>query len=129
MNLILTRDHVRKLERILKEELLDNGVDHAFVVESSGNLITESGRIPIEDILPLAALSAANFGATENIAKLIGAEDFSLLYHKGEKQNVHSSRIDKDFFLVTLFGNDVSLGLVRLGSSRAAEKILPVLRG
>ena len=128
MNLILTREHVRRLEQILREELLDNGVDHAFVVESSGNLITESGKFPIEDILPLAALSAANFGATESIARLIGAEDFSLLYQKGEKENIHSSRIDKDFFLVTLFSNEVSLGLVRLGSSKAAEKMLPILR-
>jgi predicted regulator of Ras-like GTPase activity (Roadblock/LC7/MglB family) len=128
MDLILTREHAAQLEEILREELLDRGADHAFVADSSGNLIIEAGKLSLTDILPLAALAAANFGATENIANLVGAGDFSLVFHKGEKHNIHSGRIDKDFILVVLFGSEVSLGLVRLGSTRVAERVLPILR-
>lgn len=81
----------------------------------------------MEDILPLAALSAANFGATEKMAQMIGEKDFSLLFHKGTNHNIHFSRINKDFILVTLFGNDVAIGLIRHGSNKAAEKIIPIL--
>jgi predicted regulator of Ras-like GTPase activity (Roadblock/LC7/MglB family) len=127
MDLILTQDSINKLEQTLQNELLDHGVDHAFIVDSSGNLITEGGEFPPEDIMPLAALLSANFAATERIAKLIGEKDFTLLFHKGSRFNIHFGRINQDFILVTLFSNEVSLGLVRLGSIRAIEQMLPVL--
>ena len=81
----------------------------------------------MEDVLPLAALSAANFGATEKMAQLIGEKDFTLLFHKGTRLNIHFSRISKDFILVTLFGNDVAIGLIRHGSTKATQRILPIL--
>jgi predicted regulator of Ras-like GTPase activity (Roadblock/LC7/MglB family) len=127
MDLILSKESINKLEQTLNKELLENGVDHAFIVDSSGNLITEGGKFPPDDIMPLAALLSANFAATERIAKIIGEKDFTLLFHKGSKFNIHFGRINKDFILVTLFGNEVSLGLVRLGSSRAIEQMLPIL--
>jgi predicted regulator of Ras-like GTPase activity (Roadblock/LC7/MglB family) len=127
MDLILSHESISRLEQILRKELLDNGVDHGFIVDSSGNLIAEGGKFPPDDIFPLAALLSANFAATERIAKLIGEEDFTLLFHKGSKFNIHFGRISRDFILVTLFSNDVSLGLVRLGSSRAIEQMLPLL--
>ncbi len=128
MDLILTEESITKLEQILRDELLDHGVDHAFIVDSSGNLITEGGMFPPEDIMPLAALLSANFAATERIAKLIGEKDFTLLFHKGSRFNIHFGRINQDFILVTLFSNEVSLGLVRLGSIKAIEQMLPVLQ-
>ncbi|HBD10282.1 MAG TPA: dynein regulation protein LC7, partial [Syntrophobacteraceae bacterium] len=66
--------------------------------------------------------------ATERIAKLIGEKDFTLLFHKGSRFNIHFGRINQDFILVTLFNNEVSLGLVRLGSIKAIEQMLPVLQ-
>ena len=128
MDLILTQEMITKLEEILRNELLEHGVDHAFVVDSSGNLMTEGGIFPPEDIMPLAALLSANFAATERIAKLIGEKDFTLLFHKGSRFNIHFGRINQDFILVTLFNNEVSLGLVRLGSIKAIEQMLPVLQ-
>lgn len=128
MTLVLSRESVHKLEQILEDELLKKGVAHAFIVDASGTLISEGGRLPMEDILPLAALSAANFGATEKLAHLIGEKDFTLLFHKGSNLNIHFNRVDRDFILVALFSNDIPLGLVRLGSTKAAEQVQPILK-
>ncbi|MBP8645458.1 MAG: roadblock/LC7 domain-containing protein [Syntrophobacteraceae bacterium] len=128
MDLILSRDSAKELERIIRSELLDKGVTHVFIVDSSGNLIMGKGSLPMEDLLPLAALSAANFGASERMAQLIGESDFTLLFHKGSKQNIHFARVNHEFILVTLFNNKVPLGLVRLGSSKVADQVLPLLR-
>jgi predicted regulator of Ras-like GTPase activity (Roadblock/LC7/MglB family) len=127
MNLILTREDISKLNEILETELLKNGMEHVFIVDLSGNVIAEGGNLSMEFILPLAALSAANFGATERIATLIGQKDFTLLFHKGSKHNVHFSRIDRSFILVILFDANTSVGLVRMGSSRVSEQVLPIL--
>ena len=71
----------------------------------------------------LAALAAANFGATAQIAKLIGEDDFSLLFHKGKRDSIHFSKVGDKFILITVFGDDVSLGLVRLRVAEVAKTI------
>ena len=129
MNLVLSREDLKKLDQILVTELVDNGIDHTFVVDISGNLIAEAGTFDMGEILPLAALSAINYMATERIADLIGEKDFSLVFHKGTNHHIHSCRIDKDFILVSVFGNDVSVGLVRLASRRVSQQMLPILQG
>jgi len=127
MDMILTVEKQRQLEDVIKTELLANGAEHVILVDSSGSLIVDCGNYPLEDILPLAALSAANFGATAEIAKLVGEEDFTLLFHKGEKKNLHFSKIGEEYILIVVFDKSVSLGLIRLKSTKAAEKIMEIL--
>ena len=43
----------------------------------------------------LAALAAGNFGAVDAMAKIVGEEEFSLLFHKGEDENLHFSKVDR----------------------------------
>ncbi len=124
MDLILSREIIVRFEQIIEEKLLKNGADHVFMAHSSGNLVVEGGVLPIEQIQTLAALAAANFCATKRMAQLLGQEEFTLLFHKGTTQNIHFFRMNEDFLLVTLFKNDVSLGMIRLGSSNAAKQIL-----
>lgn len=84
MNLVLSGESISKIEEILDKELLKNGVKHAFIVDASGNLITEQGELGMEDLLPLAALAAANFGATERMANIIGERDFTYCFIREE---------------------------------------------
>jgi predicted regulator of Ras-like GTPase activity (Roadblock/LC7/MglB family) len=127
MNFILTAESIRKLDEVLKAELLDAGAMHVLVVEDCGNVIIERGALPFHDILPLAALAAANFGATERMAKLIGEQDFTVMFHKGVTNNIFFTRIDKRFLMICLFGNEVQVGRIRLGSGKAVRSILPIL--
>ncbi|MDR3556356.1 MAG: roadblock/LC7 domain-containing protein [Syntrophobacteraceae bacterium] len=114
MSLILTKNDIGKLEEIISDQLLDSGAEHVVLTDLSGNLIMERGSLQMEDIFSLAAVSAANFAATAEIARLIGEDDFALLYHKGGRRNVHFSRLAKDYLIITLFNDNVSLGLIRL---------------
>jgi predicted regulator of Ras-like GTPase activity (Roadblock/LC7/MglB family) len=129
MSLILTKNEIRKLERIISERLLDSGAEHVIVVDLSGNLLMQCGSLEMDDIFSLAALSAANFAATAEIAKLIGEEDFTLLFHKGDKRNIHFSRLGKDYLIVTLFNDNVSLGLIRLKLGSAVQQMSTVFDG
>lgn len=126
MSLIFTKHENGKLEEIISEKLLDSGAEHVIVVDLSGNLIMQCGSLEMDDIFSLAALSAANFAATAEIAKLIGEEDFALLFHKGDKRNVHFSRLGKDYLVITLFNDNVSLGLIRLKLGSAIREMCEV---
>ncbi len=126
MSLILTKHETGKLEEIISERLLDSGAEHVILVDLSGNLIMQCGCLEMDDIFSLAALSAANFAATAEIAKLIGEEDFALLFHKGGKRNVHFSRLGKEYLIITLFNDNVSLGLIRLKLGSAIKEMCAV---
>ncbi len=123
MNLILTKNDIGKLEEIISDQLLDSGAEHVVLADLSGNLIMECGSLEMEDVFSLAAVSAANFAATSEIARLIGEQDFALMYHKGGKRNVHFSRLAKDYLIITLFNDNVSLGLIRLKLGSAINEM------
>jgi predicted regulator of Ras-like GTPase activity (Roadblock/LC7/MglB family) len=127
MSLIVTKSEITKLEEIVEKELLDAGAEHVIIVDMAGNMILERGSMKMDDIMSLAVLSAANFAATAQIAKLIGEEDFTLLFHKGDKRNIHFNRLGKNYIIITLFNDSVSLGLIRLKSHSAIERLSAVL--
>ncbi|MHC1726371.1 MAG: roadblock/LC7 domain-containing protein [Syntrophobacteraceae bacterium] len=127
MSLILTRNEIGRLQEIISDTLLDSGAEHVVLADLAGNLIMQCGSLEMEDIFSLAALSAANFAATAEIAKLIGEEDFTLLFHKGGKRNVHFSRLARDYLIITLFNDNVSLGLIRLKLGSAIRDMCSVL--
>lgn len=127
MNLILTKNDIGKLEEIISDQLLDAGAEHVVVVDLSGNLIIQCGSLEMDDIFSLAAVSAAHFAATAEIARLIGEKDFTLMYHKGGKRNVHFSRLADDYLIITMFNDNVSLGLIRLKLGNAISAMSAVV--
>jgi predicted regulator of Ras-like GTPase activity (Roadblock/LC7/MglB family) len=129
MSLILTKNELGKLEEIISDQLIDAGAEHVVVVDLSGNLIMQCGSLEMEDIFSLAAVSAAHFAATAEIARLIGEKDFALMYHKGGKRNVHFSRMAKDYLIITLFNDNVSLGLIRLKLGSAINAMRAIIGG
>lgn len=127
MDIVLSKEEILRINAVLDADLLRSGADCALLVDRAGYLLTSRGDPSNLDVVALATLSAANYGATEEIAKLIGEEDFTLLFHRGKHENVHYTRIGDDFFLITLFAKDVSLGLMRLKTARAGEQLIALL--
>jgi predicted regulator of Ras-like GTPase activity (Roadblock/LC7/MglB family) len=129
MEFVLTEEAVARISHTLDHNLLDAGASCALLVDRSGYLIANRGDPAGLDVTSLAALSAANYGVTEEIARLVGEDNFSLLFHKGKNENVHYSKVGDDFFLITIFDKDTSLGLMRLKTAKVTRDLLPVLNG
>jgi predicted regulator of Ras-like GTPase activity (Roadblock/LC7/MglB family) len=116
------------IEEILQEDLVALGVHCVVLIDMAGNIIANLDNGTMEhDIYSLAALAAGNFGAVSTMAKIIGEDEFSLLFHKGEKESIHFSKVTSDFLLVSIFGKEVSLGFLRLKVAEAIEKINKLL--
>jgi predicted regulator of Ras-like GTPase activity (Roadblock/LC7/MglB family) len=122
---IFTPGQLSKIEEVLTEDLLDVGVHSVTLIDMAGNIIStmDNGENK-HDIYSLAALAAGNFGAVSTMAGLIGEEEFSLLFHKGKKENIHFSKVTDEFLLITIFGKEVSLGFLRLKVAEATEKLM-----
>lgn len=124
MDITLNKQQVDGITGILHSYLINPGVDCCLLIDRSGNLLISKGDPLSMDTAALAALTAANFGATEEIARLIGEKNFTLLFHKGERENIHFSKVGDQLILITIFGHNVSLGLVRLKVEEAARNIV-----
>ncbi|NDY41785.1 roadblock/LC7 domain-containing protein [Dissulfurirhabdus thermomarina] len=121
---VLTAATLDKARQEIDDALIKAGVKTVLLIDDSGNVLASCGEETQKiDTTSLAALAAANFGATSQIARLIGEEDFSLLFHKGKRDSIHFARIGEAFILITIFGEDVSLGLVRLRVSQLSDTI------
>ena len=128
MTYTLDQEQLDQLEEVLQADFSDLGVHCVSLIDMAGNIIANVDNGQMEhDIYSLAALAAGNFGAVSSMAKIIGENEFSLLFHKGEKENIHFSKIMTDFLLITIFGKEISLGFLRLKVAEATEKIEMIL--
>ena len=123
-DLVLTTSVLEETKIQIENTLIKAGVNAVLLIDEAGNVVAACGHKTYDlDTTSLAALAAANFGATSQIAKLIGEDDFALLFHKGKKDSIYFSRVGADLILVTIFGDNVSLGLVRLRVMQLAKTI------
>lgn len=123
----LGQEQLDQIERVLQEDLVESGVHSVLLIDMAGNIIAKGDNGNCEhDVYSLAALASANFAAVDTMAKIVGEDEFSLLFHKGEKESIHFSKVQNDFLLISIFGKKVSLGLLRLKVAEAVEKIKEV---
>lgn len=124
MEYALGQDQLDKIEQILLTDLIASGVHCVLLIDFAGNIIAQgdNGRSRI-DVYSLAALSAANFGAVEAMAKIVGQEEFALLFHKGETGSLYFSKVNDELLVISVFGKEIVLGLLRMKVADAILKI------
>jgi len=128
MDYSLSQDQLNSIEEVLQKGLMELGIHCVVLIDMAGNIVANLDNGNVEyDIYSLAALAAGNFGAVSAIAQMIGEEEFSLLFHKGEKESIHFSKVLADFLLITIFGHETSLGFLRLKVAESIEMIEKIL--
>jgi predicted regulator of Ras-like GTPase activity (Roadblock/LC7/MglB family) len=127
MNVVITKKELEKIDLCLKKMVSTSLAHSVLLIARSGQLIANHGDTLDIDVSALSALTAANFGATAEIAKLLGEEEFTLLFHKGRNENVYFSAIGEHVIMVTLFDDKTSLGLVRLRINQVNEELSEIL--
>ncbi len=129
MSYTFDKEQINSIDKILQEDLIEGGVHSVILIDMAGNIISDfdNGKKK-HDVYSLAALAAGNFGAVSTMAKMIGEEDFSLLFHKGEEESIHFSKVTEDYLLITIFGSDMSLGFMRLKVNESTRKITKILK-
>lgn len=121
-------DQLDRVEHICMRELIGIGGQSVLLIDMIGNILLNCNNGHYnKDIYTIAALASANFAAVSSMAKIVGEQDFSLLFHKGKHENVHFTKIDEDYLLVTIFGSDVALGDLRMRLEGVVGKILSII--
>src|SRR4030043_153108 len=119
--MIMYEEEFHQISAILEKLTKDANGKVVFLVDKNGQLIAAAGEYENLDTTSLAPLTAGNIGATGGLAKLLGEKEFSILFHEGERDNLHISIVGMRVILVVIFDARSSLGLVRLRVKKASE--------
>jgi Uncharacterized distant relative of homeotic protein bithoraxoid len=123
-----TEDDFGSITGSLRRFLDDTGAFCAMLVDRSGQLITTVGDAPPGlDAVTFATLTAADFGANDQLARILGETEFSSLFHQGERESVYVADVARRLILVVVFDSRTSVGLVRLKLRPEVEELTQLL--
>jgi predicted regulator of Ras-like GTPase activity (Roadblock/LC7/MglB family) len=123
----LTPDDEEALRRGMERLLQESGAHSALLVDRGGQLLAQAGDRPAFDATTFATLTAADFSANDQLARLLGETDFSSLFHQGERESMLVSDVARRAILVVLFDSRTTLGLVRLRLRPVVEDLARVV--
>ena len=106
-------DHKRITEH-LGALLKESQAKCALVVDRTGQMLANAGEALRFDPAAFASLTAADFSANDQLAKMIGEPEFASLFHQGERESMYLADIARRAILVVLFDQSTTVGLVRL---------------
>ncbi|RKZ16298.1 roadblock/LC7 domain-containing protein [bacterium] len=111
------------INNVLDDLMASSRAGNIILIDRTGQLITQCGPDVEFDLTSFASLCAADFEANYALARLIGEDDFSTLYHQGARDSMYLGKIAKGVVLAVIFGKETTLGLVRLRVKRAVDEL------
>lgn len=126
---VITIEAAAQLLNALEDLLEKSEASFAMVIDRGGAILSQHGTLPpATDPVTIAALAAGSYAATSELAARIGEAEFSVLHQEGRENQILMMAVDEDVVLVTTFGPQTTLGLVRFYSAGAVARIAEIVR-
>jgi predicted regulator of Ras-like GTPase activity (Roadblock/LC7/MglB family) len=94
-----------------------------MLITKQGNCIVSVGDLSYINVTAISALVAGMFSATQEVARLVGEDHFSILLQQGEKRNIHISLVDNAIMLLIIFDDAMTLGKVRYIARKSLREV------
>jgi len=104
----------RRITEILRTFLSESSARTALIVDRTGQMVATVGESPAFDPTAFASLTAADFSANDQLARMLGEPEFQSLFHQGEKESMYLAEVARRVILVVLFDNRTTLGMIRI---------------
>lgn len=116
-------DDAAKIRAVLELLLNEANARTALIVDRTGQMLATAGEQPNFDPVAFASLTAADFSANDQLARMLGEPEFGALYHQGEKESLYLADVARRVILVVRFDNRTTLGLVKLRVRSVVERL------
>lgn len=126
--LVFYKEDVQQIDSTLRDFLSRSKSKAAMLVDKDGHLITQEGSTERADTDTIAALVAGCFAATREMARILGEEEFTALFHQGRRDNLQLSLVGKRTILGVLFDDTTTIGMVRLYAAETARKLTSLFK-
>lgn len=127
LDLFLYEEDHDELQQAIQRLCKESEAKAVFLIDKNGQQLTAAGDYSDIDTISLATLTAGNVAATNGLAQLLGESGFTILFHEGERDNIHISLIGEHGILVVIFDERTSVGLVRLRVKQGSPALELVL--
>ncbi|MGE3166209.1 MAG: roadblock/LC7 domain-containing protein [Planctomycetota bacterium] len=94
-----------------------------ILIDKEGHMVTKAGTTGDIDLQSVSALIAGSYAATREMARLLGEDEFSVLFHQGKKDSIQLTLVGNRTLLATVFDERTTIGMVRLYAKEASEKL------
>jgi predicted regulator of Ras-like GTPase activity (Roadblock/LC7/MglB family) len=121
--LVFYKEDIERIAKTLNTFLKNANARCVLLVDKDGHLVTKEGESATYDMDTISALVAGSFAATKQMAKLLGEEEFSIMFHQGKKDNIQLSLVGERTILAVIFDDKTTLGMVRLYASQVSSKL------
>jgi predicted regulator of Ras-like GTPase activity (Roadblock/LC7/MglB family) len=91
-----------RIHAILNDFLRESSARTGLIVDRTGQMVAVVGEEPRFDPTAFASLTAADFSANDQLARMIGEPEFGSLFHQGEKESMYLADIARRVILVVL---------------------------
>ena len=122
------KEDVDAIDKLLEEFIRLSGAKCALLIDKEGHLVTKRGEVRTLNMDTISALVAGSFAATKEMARLLGEEEFTALYHQGERDNIQLSLVGDRTLLTILFDDRTTVGMVRLYANETGKKLADVYK-
>jgi predicted regulator of Ras-like GTPase activity (Roadblock/LC7/MglB family) len=126
--LVFYRDEIASIDAVLRELIKMSGATCALLIDKDGHLIDRTGTMKDFDLDTIAALVAGSFAATREMARVLGEEEFNVLFHQGPKGSIQLSLVGDRTILAVIFNDQTTVGMVRLYTLEASNKLAELFR-
>ncbi len=114
---------IEKVDKLLNEFLRQSKARCAMLIDREGYMITRQGSTRSFDNDTISALVAGSFAATKEMARLLGEDEFSVLYHQGKCESIQMTLVGERILLTVIFDEATTLGMVRLYAKEVAKHL------
>ena len=120
------KEDIDRIDGLLSEFLRLSGAKCALLIDKEGHLVTKRGELHTIDIDTISALVAGSFAATKEMARLLGEEEFTAMFHQGERDNIQLSLVGDRTLLTILFDDRTTVGMIRLYAGETAKQLADI---
>ncbi|MEC7233269.1 MAG: roadblock/LC7 domain-containing protein [Planctomycetota bacterium] len=121
--LVFYAQDVGRLDGELDGLLEFSGARCAILIDREGHLVTRRGDASCSSMEALSALVAGSFAATREVARLLGEDAFSTLFHQGAHQSIQVSTVGDRTLLAVVWDQRSNLGLVRFYAQETTKRL------
>ena len=121
--IVFYKDDVGKIEGLLEDYQNIAKAKCTMLIDKDGHMVTSTGSTSSYDTDTVSALVAGSFAATKQMAKLLGEDEFSVMFHQGKKDNIQLSLVGDRTILAVIFDEATTVGMVRHYAAKVAERL------
>jgi predicted regulator of Ras-like GTPase activity (Roadblock/LC7/MglB family) len=120
-NMVIGESEYAAINDCLRGFLRESQAKCAILVDRDGQMISRQGFTEDLDTVSLAALTAGAIASTQEIAKLLGEPEFTVLFHQGQHDHIHFSLVGSRAIMMSVFDDRTTIGLIRLVASKTVS--------